>query len=112
MKPFPVVTSSWLTPLVRTLEPEGAPIDRLLERARVPRAVRERDDLVIAEAPLWAFVEMAGREGSLPGLGFRVARTCGVDALGDFARATDRAISLTPRDYRRQLRGATGGDNT
>ncbi len=94
MQPVPVISSLWLEPFVHTLELEGAPVDRMLEAVKVPRAARERPDLTIAEPPVWAFVELAARRGGIEGLGFRVAQTHGLDSLGGLRRTLDRCPSL------------------
>ncbi len=94
MKHLPVVTSSWLSPFVHTLGLSGAPIDNLLDQAKVPRLALEQKKLLIAEPPLWAFLELSATAGGIDGLGFRSAQSFGIDRLGDFGKMLDRAINL------------------
>ena len=95
MAQLPLVPSQWLSPFVRALEDERAPVEQLLRAARLPPALLEPNDYLLAEPPLWEFVEIAAHAGAIEGLGFRTAQSYGLDALNGFGPAIDQCTSLS-----------------
>jgi len=91
---LPVVDSAWLTPFLLTLEHSNAPIDAMLDAVKVPRLARKRADLVIAEPPLWAFVDLASKSGGDDGFGFQVAHSAGLETMGAFSLSLARTPTL------------------
>lgn len=94
MMHLPVVDSAWLAPFLHPLERCNAPIDAILDAVKIPRLARERADLVIAEPPLWAFVDLAAKSGGGDGFGFRAAHGAGLETMGAFSRSLAKTPTL------------------
>ena len=89
-----MVRANVLVPLVAFLESTGAPVERLLDRAKVPRAVLADPERIMPLHLCMRFLDLAARMQGLPDLGLTVGLRTRFHELGTFARLIRGAPTL------------------
>ena len=93
----PFVRASGLKPFIDFLESVGAPVDGLLQRARLPADLLGESETPLPMAACYRFVELAARSEGISDLGVVVAQRGSTFDLGAFGAALAR--SSTVREY-------------
>jgi AraC-like DNA-binding protein len=83
---IPLVRAAPLRFPVEFLESTGAPVERILERARLSYRAIENPDALIPFAAAARFLEEAARDQGIDDLGLRIGTLCNVGRLGTFGR--------------------------
>ena len=89
-----VVKASHLIPFLDFLEASGAPVERLLNEVNLDRDSFSHPDNLVAEAPFWAFLELATIHKGIDDLGFQVTEKLSLDSYGVFGAKIMQANSL------------------
>ena len=91
---IPLVRAAALQVATRFLAGTGAPVERLLERAKLsPRAIENPETLVPFVA-VTRFVENAARGQGIADLGLRMGIPSTVHQLGTFGRLISQSLTL------------------
>jgi AraC-like DNA-binding protein len=90
----PLIRAAGLRVAARFLGQVGAPVTRMLERARLDPSLVERPEAVVPLRPLQQFVADAAKREGIPDLGARIALATEFEDLGQFGRLVTRACTL------------------
>lgn len=91
---IPLVRASTLATVTRVLEQVGAPIERLLGRAKLSPRILQDPEAAIPFATAAYFVEVAARTQGIDDLGIRAARQSDVQAFGTFGRLISQSFTV------------------
>jgi AraC-like DNA-binding protein len=91
---IPMVRANVLVPFVAFLESMGAPVERLLDQAKVPRTVLADPERIMPLHLCVRFLDLAARMEGLPDLGLTVGLRTRFHELGTFARLIRGAPTL------------------
>ncbi len=81
-KPVPVMSARTLIPFIDFLGDLGAPVERWLERCRLPSRLCEDPNAYISTLKHWEFVSLAANEEGIDDLGLMVAHDQGYKIIG------------------------------
>lgn len=94
MNNIPLVRAGALAPFFSFLGTIGSPVEKLMRKANLPRAMQERPDEKISLFCGGAFVEAAAQLESLPHLGLMAGLRTDLGALGDYGRIISNSLTL------------------
>ncbi len=80
--PVPVISARTLIPFVDFVRDLGAPVDRWIEKCRLPSLLCEDPDAYISTLKHWEFVSLSAHHEGIDDLGLRVGCDRGYDVLG------------------------------
>ncbi|MBW2293077.1 MAG: AraC family transcriptional regulator ligand-binding domain-containing protein [Deltaproteobacteria bacterium] len=90
----PLVRLSQALPFTSWMESRGIPTERLLRSVGLPTDPDEAPDLLVAERPLWRFLDRAARVEGIEDFGWRAGEESSVEEIGTFGHAIRAAASL------------------
>lgn len=85
--PIPFVRASAFAPFVRVARGLGAPVDRLLEQAKVPPSLLDAPEALLPVFSGYRFLELAARQGRLEDIGVQVGQRASSFELGAYGAA-------------------------
>ena len=91
------VRANALAPFVAFLEAIGAPVDSLLNRARVPRSLLHESEALLPVPSAYRFAELVARREHLEDLGILIGQRASAFDLGEYGAVLQRASSV--QDY-------------
>ncbi len=89
-----VVKASHLMPFISFLDGKGAPVEQLLSKVNLHREFFSHPENLVAEAPFWAFLELAAESQGIADLGFQVTEKLSLDSFGVFGAKVMQAKTL------------------
>jgi len=89
-----VVKASHLVPFISFLDRVGAPVEQLLSEVNLHRDFFSQPDNLVAEAPFWAFLELASIHQGIDDLGFQITQQLSLDSFGVFGAKVMQADTL------------------
>jgi AraC-like DNA-binding protein len=89
-----VVKASHLLPFISFLDGVNAPVELWLNQVNLDREMFSHPDNLVAEAPFWAFLELAAGYSNLADIGFQVTEQLSLDSFGVFGANVMWAESL------------------
>ncbi len=94
MKPIALIRASAPAAFLGLLKDAGAPIERLWERARLPRGALQEPERLVPLQSVIRFAEDAAASLASAELGLRVAEREGIESVGGFGAAIRSAPTL------------------
>jgi AraC-like DNA-binding protein len=89
-----VVKASHLLPFISYLDEKKAPVDQWLQETSLHRGLFSHADNLIAEAPFWAFLELAAAHNGFADIGFQVTEQLSLNSFGVFGAKVMQADTL------------------
>jgi AraC-like DNA-binding protein len=94
MPQVPLTRTSHLLPFANLLREMGTPVERLLEKAKLPSQCLDDPKMLVPCDCGWQFREMAARSSGLPNIALDATRGLEIADLGEFGQALFRAPTL------------------
>jgi AraC-like DNA-binding protein len=94
MPPAPMIDMSQFVPFLDLLSRTGAPIEKILDGAKIPRSILDDPRGFVPAVQAWAFADLSADSLGAPDLGWQVSNRAPLKRMGTWAAHVARAHTL------------------